>query len=397
MIAPGVHASVEVLEGELAGEPGARVAARVAAIVRSKSSVGTAGFYFGQDRQEGTMESRRDFLKTVGVLSAGTFAGAFPEAFAQTASRAAGRIDVHHHVTPPKYLAELASRNLAAADMRAWSVARTLDDMEKAGVATSVVSITQPAVSFAEADVARRIARESNEWMAELRRDHPGRFGLFAMLPMQDIDGSLREIEYALDTLKADGIGLLTSYGDKWLGHATYAPVMDELNRRKAVLYTHPTLANCCRGLLPDVAPTVIEFGTDTSRTITDIVFSGTAARCPDVKFIFSHAGGTVPFLTERLIQAPVINKNLASRVPNGVLYELKRFYYDTAWAYNAAPLAALTKLVPISQVVYGSDYPYRTGADTVKGLLDYGFSQADMNAIGRDNALRLMPRLAKS
>jgi 6-methylsalicylate decarboxylase len=341
------------------------------------------------------MENRRDFLRTVGVLGAGTIAGGVPDLLAQTATRSAGRIDVHHHVTPPKYLAELASRNLATPDMTAWSVAKTLDDMDNAGVATSVASVTSPAVSFADAEVARRVARESNEWMAALRGDHPGRFGLFAMLPVQDIDASLREIEYALDTLKADGIGLLTSYGDKWLGHATYAPIMDELNRRKAVLYTHPTLANCCRGLLPEVAPTVIEFGTDTSRTITDIVFSGTAARCPDVNFIFSHAGGTVPFLTERLIQAPVINKNLAPRVPNGVLHELKRFYYDTAWAYNAVPLAALTKLVPISQILYGSDFPYRTGPGTVKGLMDYGFTQAQLKAIGRDNAVRLMPRLA--
>ena len=340
---------------------------------------------------------RSELLQTIGVVG-GALVEGVPALLAQgtaTASRSAGRVDVHHHVTPPKYLSELASRNLSTPDMSAWSVAKTLEDMDKAGVATSIVSITSPAVSFADADAARRIARESNEWMASLRRDHPGRFGSFAMLPMQDVDGSLREIEYALDTLKADGIGLLTSYGDKWLGHATYAPIMDELNRRKAILYTHPTLANCCRGLLPDVAPTVVEFGTDTSRTITDIVFSGTAARCPDVKFIFSHAGGTVPFLTERLVQAPVINKNLAARVPNGVLHELKRFYYDTAWAYNAAPLAALTKLVPPSQILYGSDYPYRTGPDTVKGLLGYGFSRRDMNAIGRDNAVRLMPRLA--
>jgi predicted TIM-barrel fold metal-dependent hydrolase len=172
---------------------------------------------------------------------------------------------------------------------------------------------------------------------------------------------------------------------------------MNELNRRKAVLYTHPTLANCCRVLLPDVAPTVIEFGTDTSRTITDIVFSGTAARCPDLRFIFSHAGGTLPFLTERLIQAPVLNRSLAARVPNGVLYELKRFYYDTAWAYNAVPLAALTKLVDVSQIVYGSDYPYRTGPNTVKGLMEYGFSERDLKAIGRDNAVRLMPRLSTS
>jgi len=341
---------------------------------------------------------RRDFLRTVGALGAGALVSDLPIAFAQapgTTSRGAGRIDVHHHVSPPKYVADLASRNLATPDMTNWSVAKTLDDMDKAGVSTSIVSVTSPAVSFAEPDVARRIARESNEWVAELRRDHPGRFGSFAMLPMQDIDGSLREIEYALDTLKADGIGLLTSYGDKWLGHPMYAPIMNELDRRKAILYTHPTLANCCRNLLPDVAPTVIEFGTDTSRTIADIVFSGTAARCPDVQFIFSHAGGTVPFLTERFVQAPVINRNLASRVPNGVLHELKRFYYDTAWAYNPAPLAALTKLVEISQIVYGSDYPYRTGATTVKGLTEYGFSERDMKAIGRDNAVRLIPRLS--
>ncbi len=116
------------------------------------------------------------------------------------------------------------------------------------------------------------------------------------MLPMGDADSALRELEYAFDTLKADGIGLLTSYGDKWLGHPQFAPVMDELNRRKAIPYTHPTAANCCRELQPDVPPTVIEFGTDTTRTITDIVFSGTAPRCPDVCFIFSNAGGTRPF-----------------------------------------------------------------------------------------------------
>ena len=339
-------------------------------------------------------ENRRGFLKALGVAGTAALFGD-RRMFAQTPARAAGRVDVHHHVFPPRYVAELASRNLATPDMTSWSVARTLDDMDKAGVATSILSVTQPAVSFAEPDLARRIARESNEWIAGLRRDYPGRFGSFAMLPMQDAEGALRELEYALDTLKADGIGLLTSYGDKWLGHASYAPIMNELNRRKAILYTHPTLANCCRGLLPDIAPTVIEFGTDTTRTIADIVFSGTAARCPDLRIIFSHAGGTLPFLVERMIQAPVLNRSLAARVPNGVMHELQRFYYDTAWAYNPAPLAALTKLVAPSQILYGSDYPYRLGPDTVKGLLDYGFSEADMKAIGRDNAVKLIPRLS--
>ncbi len=339
---------------------------------------------------------RRGFLSGLMALGATAIVPgcATPDSGAGAAFAAMrNRIDTHHHLFSPAYVAELNKVNQAPPIVKNWSLAKTMDDMDKAGVATSILSVTTPQVSFTDAANARRIARESNEWVAQMGKDHPGRFGSFAMLPMQDTDSALRELEYALDVLKADGIGLLTSYGDKWLGHAAFAPVMDELNRRKAVLYTHPTLANCCRNLLPDVQPTVIEYGTDTTRTITDIVFSGTAARCPDLRFIFSHAGGTLPFLTERLVKAPVIEPRLAARVPKGVLHELKRFYYDTAWAAHPMALASLTKLVDVSQILFGSDYPYRTGADHVKGLAEYGFSAADLQAIGRDNALRLLPR----
>ena len=338
---------------------------------------------------------RRGFLSGLLALGASAVLPGCAAPGDAGASWARNRIDTHHHLFSPAYMAELARVNQAPPIVRNWSVARTLDDMGKAGIATAILSVTTPQVSFADADNARRIARESNEWVARLAKDNPGRFGSFAMLPMQDTDGALRELEYSLDVLKADGIGLLTSYGDKWLGHPSFAPVMDELNRRKAVLYTHPTAANCCRNILtPDIPPTVVEYGTDTTRTITDIVFSGTAARCPDLNFIFSHAGGTLPFLTERMIKVPVLDPKLAARVPRGVLFELKRFYYDTAWSAHPGALASLTKLVDVSQILLGSDYPYRTGEDNVKGLIDYGFSTADLQAIGRGNALRLMPRL---
>jgi predicted TIM-barrel fold metal-dependent hydrolase len=347
----------------------------------------------------GCVPERRGFLSGLLALGVSAGAGAVLPGCASSSDAAGSatknRIDIHHHLFSPAYVADLAKANQAPPIVRNWSVAKTLDDMNKAGVATAMLSVTTPQVSFTDAENARRIARESNEWTAKLAKDNPGRFGAFAMLPMHDMDSALKEMEYALDTLKFDGVGLMTSYGDKWLGHAMFAPLMDELNRRKAICYTHPTAANCCRNILtPEVPPTVIEFGTDTTRTITDIVFSGTAARCPDVKFIFSHAGGTLPFLTERLIKMPVLDPKLLPRVPRGVLHELKRFYYDTAWSAHPGALASLTKLVDVSQILLGSDYPYRTGEDNVKGLIDYGFSASDLQAIWRNNALRLLPRL---
>jgi predicted TIM-barrel fold metal-dependent hydrolase len=340
---------------------------------------------------------RRTFLTGLAALGAGAIvAGCRSAAPAPSAAIASGpqRIDVHHHIAPPSYLTEIAARRVQEGPLRAWTPARSLEDMDRAGVTTALTSITTPGVWFGDAALARRLARECNEYAARLVQDHPGRFGVFAVVPMPDVDGTLREIEYALDTLKADGIGFITSFGDKWLGDEAFAPVMQELHRRKAVAYTHPTAANCCRNLIAEVPESIIEFGTDTTRTIASLVFTGTASRYPDIRFIFSHAGGTMPFLTERFTRLPLVRKDLAPRVPNGVAYELSKFYYDTAQASHPMALASLLKLVPVSQVVFGTDYPYRTAADHVKGLAEYGFGAADLRAIDRDNALRLLPRL---
>ncbi len=314
---------------------------------------------------------------------------------AQMATSTPHRIDVHHHHTPPPYVAALAAANVPG-PVRDWTPEKSLADMDRAGVATALTSITTPALRFLDEAGARKVARECNEYTARLVADSRGRFGMFAAMPMPHVDATLEEIAHALDTLKADGIGLLTSYGDRWLGDRAFAPVMDELNRRRAVVYTHPTTANCCGNLIPDVPESIIEWGTDTTRTIASLVFSGTAARCRDMKIIFSHGGGTMPFLTERFTRLPVINKSLASRVPDGVEHELRRFYYDTAQAAHPYALASLTRLIPASQIVFGTDFPYRTAAEHVKGLADYGFSAADLRAIERDNALALLPRLAR-
>jgi predicted TIM-barrel fold metal-dependent hydrolase len=279
--------------------------------------------------------------------------------------------------------------------MKGWTPEKSLGDMDKAGVAVAMLSVTAPALTFTSGEPARKLARECNDYAAKLVADHPGRFGSFAAVPLTNVEGSLLEIAYALDTLKSDGVCLMTSYGDRWLGDPSFLPVMEELNRRKAIVYTHPTAANCCVNLVSTQDPVMIEYGTDTTRTIADIIFSGNAQRFRDIRWIFSHGGGTMPFLIERFVRNPILNPQAKATVPDGTLAELKRFYYDTAQTPNKAAMSALSAIVPVSQIVFGTDYQYRTGIDHVNGLRNAGvFTDAQLMDIERGNALKLLPRL---
>lgn len=302
------------------------------------------------------------------------------------------RIDVHHHIAPPAYVEEMKS--MLFGPTLGWSPQKSIDDMDEAGVATSITSITTPGVWLGDNDQGRRVARECNDYGAKMVSDYPGRFGMFAAIPLPDTAGSLREIEYGLDVLKADGISLFTSYRDQWLGEPQFDPVMEELNRRKALVYVHPDAPVCCRNLLRDLFNnSVIEYTADTTRAIACLLFRGAINRYRDIRWIFAHGGGTVPFVVERLVRIPATYKNLVSTVPNGVMTELLRFHYDLAQASDPAPLAALTKIFPISQLLWGTDYPFRQGEEYVQQHLAYGFSDNDLRKIGRDNALQLLPR----
>ena len=307
-----------------------------------------------------------------------------------------GRIDVHHHHSPPAWVAAARSRGIDGLAAN-WNVQKSLADMDAAGVQTSMLSVTTPGVVFRDLDQAagRRLARECNEYGARLKADHKGRFGFFAALPMLDTQGALEEIAYAMDTLKADGIGLLTSYGDKWLGDTQFFPIMEEINRRKLLVYTHPTAANCCQNLQKGVPPVMIEFGTDTTRAIASILFDGgNAQRFRDIKWIFSHAGGTMPFLIERFVRHPTLVPAVRPNFPNGVLPELQRFWYDTAQVSNPSAMSALTKIIPVEQIVFGSDFPYRTSIDHVNAIRATGmFTEAQLRMIERDTPLKLLPQ----
>jgi predicted TIM-barrel fold metal-dependent hydrolase len=237
------------------------------------------------------------------------------------------------------------------------------------------------------------MARGCNEYGADMMREYPGRFGLFATLSMLDIDATLKEIEYALDVLKADGIGLQTNYGDKWLGHPAYKPVLEELNRRKAVVYVHPLAAACCGNLSVGAFPAVIEVPHDTTRTVTSLLLSGSFARHRDIKWLFSHAGGTVPMLAGRINAFYGARPNLKEFAPDGIEAEFQRLYYDTANATSAPAMAALTKLVPATQVTFGTDYPYFPGSQ-IAALRGLGLPPDQLRAIESGSAMGLLPRL---
>ncbi len=334
---------------------------------------------------------RRNFLAG-GIAALGLSAAGLP-AKAQPAAPKV-RIDVHHHYLPPAQAAAMA-KNRVGAPPPPWTPQLSLADMEKGAVSTAVLSVMQPGVWFGDVEEARALSRQCNDYGAQLRKDYPGKFGLFAAIPIPDTEGSLREIEYALDVLKADGIGLFTSYGDRYLGDPAFVPVFEELNRRKAVVYTHPTTPICCTSLIKGVSPGAIEFATDTTRTIASLLFGtgGTAFRCPDIRFIWSHSGGTLPFLIGRLIREQVVKKD--PRMPDGPVPIVQKYFYEIAQGNLPGQFAALLDLVPASQLMFGSDFPFREAIEASDGFAAYKFSDADRASINAGTALKLMPNLA--
>ena len=351
--------------------------------------------------------SRRKFAAGLVSLAAGPLL--LPQRSAAQSGRPR-RIDFHCHPVPPAWVAFLKTQGLGSPG-NSWQLSKHLADMDRAGVSTSLLSLASPGVWHGR-DLAaiRRVAREVNEFTAKLGVDHPGRFGTFATLPLPDVDGSLPEVAYAFDVLKADGICMRTPYGNVWHGDPVFAPLYEELNRRNAVVFTHPQDADCCENLVPGIpSQSSIEYGTHTTRTIVSLLESGMAARYPNIRWVFAHAGGTMPFLLARIVgrKLPAGPDGLVTLDPSDTsrqggaerLALLRRFYYEVAQQTNVVALGALRRVVPISQIVFGTDYPASDSGGRASPLLDHAtglagvFSGDDLRAVESENALRLFPK----
>ena len=365
-----------------------------------------------ENQAEANTSSRRNFLAGFATLGAGLLVSG-SRALAQSEANPR-RIDFHHHFQTPGVLDLAKSRGKFE---NPWSVSRDLEDMDKHGTETALLSAMGNPLSldFGDIELSRRAVRISNEHAAKLRADHPRRFGSFAALPLwyPDNDGCLREVEYALDTLKADGVYMYTSYGERYVGDAYWMPLYEELNRRRAIVFVHPHAGTCCQDLSFDgaVNATTVEFSGDTTRVIARVLFSGVSKKFPNITWVFSHGGGTMPFVIERFlgygkeglsaeIVPGIVTKGQPGRempnvrTGNDVLGELRKFYYDTAQATNPVAMGALRQVVPVSQIVYGTDYWYRTTEEHDKGLrTNKVFNAQELQAINRGNAERILPR----
>jgi predicted TIM-barrel fold metal-dependent hydrolase len=335
---------------------------------------------------------RRHFLRTAAALG---LAAALPEfAQAQTAAATVARIDVHHHYTSPALLAMMKGRRTHQGFNEAWTLQKSLDAMDAGGIATAVVSTSDPGVFFGDYDQAKGLARDCNEYQARMVSEHKGRFGMFTTLPLPDIDNTLAEIAYGMDTLKAQGVGMMTSYGTKYLGDPAFTPVMEELNRRKATVFVHPLQPACCTNVVPGVPDVVVEYGTETSRTIASLLMSHTTIKFPDIRFIFSHGGGDVPFLTFRFQRMVSGDPELMKDNPGGAITLLQKMYFDTAQSWNQYSLPSLTKLMPVDHIVFGSDFPAASPLDTVNGLRAFGLSADALARIERQNAASILAHM---
>ena len=338
------------------------------------------------------MMDRKEMIMAAGA--AGNDTGVSLSENASAIATTGGRVvDTHHHLMSPTFAAKKGSTLRAGAGSfteLSWSPEQSLEVMDGAGVTRAILSLWSGSW-FGDPAEARSLAREVNEFAADAVRKHPKRFGFFATIPLPDTEGSLAEIAYALDVLKADGVVLTTSYDKRYLGDKDFAPVYEELNRRGAVVYLHPTTCVCDRHV-KELPNELLEYLFDTTRTIFSLLLSGTLARTRNIKWLFSHGGGTLPMVAGRLCRYAESLPEIAAVAPEGPMNELQRLYYDTANVTHAPSLPGVRAMVPPSQILFGSDYPYVPIAPQLERLRDAGLDPAELAQILCQNADRLMP-----
>jgi 6-methylsalicylate decarboxylase len=314
-------------------------------------------------------------------------------------------IDTHQHIIPDVYRAELARIGVMGSGENpwpAWNPARMLELMDEHGIAGVMTSIASPGAYFGDVAFTRQLVRRCNDALAAFVGGRPMRFGGMAFVPLPDVSAAVREVEYALDQLKLDGINLMTHTGHRYLGHPEEDELYAELDRRGAIVFVHPVRPPLAG--LPEYSYPAgyTELVFDTTRAVANLLYTGTLAKYPRIRFIVPHAGGVTPFLLFRL-SGMEGDRGMAEKIPAGVAAYLKGLYYDVAQSAAPLSLSALLAVADPSRILFGSDYPFARNPekvlkDTVDAIGSFAWADATLRSkVESGNARALFPRFAKS
>ncbi|HJP81725.1 MAG TPA: amidohydrolase family protein [Candidatus Saccharimonadales bacterium] len=339
------------------------------------------------------------------------------------------KIDIHHHVIPStvaEIFAELGNTKMGGIKIPSFDPKEDLAFMDRAQIKTAIVSLSDVGDTFKHEANARRIARAANEYYADLRKEHPGRYGAFATLPLPYIESAKQELRYALDELQLDGVMLLSNFEGTYLGDTKFDTVMAELNKRNTVVFVHPgkTPENSAKAAL-SFPEFMLEFVFDTSRAITNMIVNRIPERYPNIRFIFAHMGGTIPYLLERITLGVVnvrhYNPNISASaqekidrvstvvgrvLPMDIVSErtahvkkaLKSFYFDTAVSSSAPTIQAVKSFTGLTHIVFGTDFSYAPEVvnQISQRLLDKSGLSEDEKRMVATNAYALFPQFNK-
>ncbi|GAA0846266.1 MULTISPECIES: amidohydrolase family protein [Burkholderiaceae] len=303
------------------------------------------------------------------------------------------RIDTHQHLIPPAYRKLLDERGLTAGGWPTppWDPQAAIDMMDRESIAIGILSLSAPGVHLAGDEEGRTLARQVNEYHAELVKRRPDRFGQFACIPLPDVEGAVTEAVYALDELHADGVVLLSNAAGKYLGDPDFEPLWAELDARSAVVFIHPTEPPI--QMLKGLPSPLLDYPFDTTRTAVHMVANGVMSRHTRIKVILSHGGGFLPYAAYRFTGAAQFNPGVT---PEGIMTDMKRFYFDTALSSTPTALPSLLAFADPTHITFGSDFPFAPSSHQFNAALDaWPLDEKLRYAINRGNAEKLFPRLA--
>jgi aminocarboxymuconate-semialdehyde decarboxylase len=311
-------------------------------------------------------------------------------------------VDLHHHVIPDFYWEASNESGEAAGGITPprWSLDGAIAYLDEAGIDAAVASISTPGVHFGDDGAARDLALRVNEYLADIKRVRPDRFAAFGVLPLPDIEGSLGHIAHALDVLELDGVSLFSNADGSYLGDSRFDPIFAELQERGAVVFVHPNASPDPIAHTLGLPDSLLDYPVDTSRAVAKLHYSNTFARTPDIKYVFVHAGGTIPYLASRFAIVDEMNVIPGAEERGTFADVLPRLYWDTASAFSDPVLHMLGSVTGLENVVFGTDYPYPRDEISIGGLrhlqetpeLDDGPRRGVLG----ESAARLIPRLAR-